>query len=442
MGLTKEDVLRLVRELDIQFIRLQFVDLLGVLKNVSITVDQLERALAGEVMFDGSSVEGFVRIEESDMYLRPDPETFTIFPWRPRAGGVARLICDVYLPDGTPFPGCPRQVLKRVLAEAEALGYTIQVGPEIEFFLFHFQEDGRPSLNTHDRAGYFDLAPVDLGEDARREIVLTLKEMGYAIEASHHEVAPGQHEVDLKYVPALAAADLITTFRIVVRTVAHRHGLHATFMPKPFSDQNGSGMHLNFSFFQEGKNRFYDPAGKWELSRLCLSFIGGLLKYAPDFTALTNPTVNSYKRLVPGHEAPVYIAWAAGNRSPLVRVPVARGIDTRVELRSPDPTCNPYLALAGVIAAGLKGVRGEILPPPPVEENLYLLTPERRAQMGIRDLPASLGEALALFRESALVQEVMGNHIYRKFLELKEWEWQAYQREVHNWEIEQYLARF
>lgn len=439
MSLTADDVIRLAQELDIQFVRLQFVDLLGVLKNVSVTVDQLERAIEGRVMFDGSSVEGFARIEESDMYLRPDPATFTVFPWRPRAGGVARLICDIVLPDGSPFPGCSRQILKNVLAEAEKMGYTIQVGPEIEFFLFHNDENNSHTLQTHDSAGYFDLAPADLGEDARREVVITLKEMGYSVEASHHEEAPGQHEVDLKYLPALAAADLITTFRTVVKVIAFRHGLKATFMPKPFSHQSGSGMHLNFSFFHHDENLFYDPKAPLELTPLCLSFIGGILGRALEFTAVTNPTVNSYKRLVPGHEAPLYVAWAQGNRSSLVRVPVARGSDTRVELRSPDPTCNPYLALAAVIKAGLEGVSGNIAAPPLIENNLYLLSPEERRKLNIKRLPRTLGEAIEIFKESTFMRDVLGDHIYQKYILLKEHEWDLYNKEVHDWEIKKYV---
>lgn len=439
MSLNADDVLRLAQELDIQFVRLQFVDLLGVLKNVSITVDQLERAIEGRIMFDGSSVEGFARIEESDMYLRPDPATFTVFPWRPRAGGVARLICDIVLPDGSPFPGCSRQVLKNVLARAEKMDYTVQVGPEIEFFLFHYDENNSNTLQTHDCAGYFDLAPSDLGEDARREVVITLKEMGYSVEASHHEEAPGQHEVDLKYVPALAAADLITTFRTVVKVIAFRHGLKATFMPKPFTNQSGSGMHLNFSFFRQEENLFYDSEEPMKLTPLSLSFIGGILERAREFTALTNPTVNSYKRLVPGHEAPVYVAWSKGNRSSLVRVPVARGIDTRVELRSPDPTCNPYLALAAIIEAGLEGISRKSAAPPLIDENLYLLSPEERRKLNIKTLPRTLGQAMEIFKESAFIRGILGDHIYHKYILIKDHEWDLYNKEVHDWEVKKYV---
>ncbi|BAF58912.1 glutamine synthetase [Pelotomaculum thermopropionicum SI] len=325
----KSQLIDKARNLGVKFIRLQFTDIFGVLKNVAITIEQLEKALNGELMFDGSSIHGFARIEESDMYLRPDPKSFVVFPWRPRDGGVARLICDVYNPDGTPFEGDPRCALKKVLAEAAEMGYTMQVGPELEFFLFHVDQDGNPTLHTHDRAGYFDLTPVDLGENARRDMVLILEQMGFEIEASHHEVAPGQHEIDFKYSDALDVADKIMTFKMVVRTTAQRHGLHATFMPKPVFGINGSGMHMNQSLFKDGKNAFYDPSAPDQLSETARYYIGGLIKHARSFTAITNPTVNSYKRLVPGYEAPVYIAWSGRNRSPLIRIPAKRGSSTR-----------------------------------------------------------------------------------------------------------------
>ncbi|HEX3029704.1 MAG TPA: type I glutamate--ammonia ligase, partial [Clostridia bacterium] len=347
---SKEDILRIVREQDVQFIRLQFTDIFGILKNVAITVDQLEKALDNKCMFDGSSIEGFVRIEESDMYLRPDPSTFVIFPWRPQTGKVARLICDVYNPDGTPFEGDPRYVLKRALEKATAMGYdTFNVGPECEFFLFLTDNDGNPTTITHDNGGYFDLGPVDLGENARRDMCLALEEMGFEIEASHHEVAPGQHEIDFKYGDALSTADNILTFKLVVKTIAQRHGLHATFMPKPIFGINGSGMHTNTSLFKQGKNVFYDEKDPLQLSREAYWFIGGLMKNMRSIAAVTNPIVNSYKRLVPGYEAPVYVAWSARNRSPLIRIPAARGASTRVELRCPDPSCNPYLAIAAIL---------------------------------------------------------------------------------------------
>ncbi|HAG07691.1 MAG TPA: type I glutamate--ammonia ligase, partial [Peptococcaceae bacterium] len=392
--LTAEDVRRIAREEGVKFIRLQFTDIFGVLKNVAITIDQLDKALDGELTFDGSSIEGFVRIEESDMYLVPDPNTFVVFPWQTNGGKVARLICDVYTPEGRPFIGDPRHVLRRAVAEAEALGYSMLVGPELEFFLFHVGADGRPTTHTHDRAGYFDLAPVDLGEEARRDIILTLEQIGFEIEASHHEVAPGQHEIDFKHGEALDIADKMVTFRFVVRTLAQRHGLHATFMPKPIFGINGSGMHVNLSLFRRGQNAFYDPHAPEQVSDELRWFVGGLIKHARALAAITNPTVNSYKRLVPGYEAPVYVAWADANRSALIRIPAKRGASTRVELRNPDPTANPYLALAAILQAGLDGIKNKIEPPSRCDENIYAMTEEQRKARGIINLPASLREAL------------------------------------------------
>ncbi|MDA8334224.1 MAG: type I glutamate--ammonia ligase [Peptococcaceae bacterium] len=442
MRYTPEDVVRLAREEDVKFIRLQFTDIFGVLKNLAITVDQLEKALSGEIMFDGSSIEGFVRIEESDMYFRPDPNTFAIYPWRPREGAVARLICDVYNADGTPFAGDPRQVLRAVACDALDMGYIMNVGPELEFFLFHADDQGRPTLETHDQAGYFDLSPVDLGENARRDMVLTLERMGFEIEASHHEEAPGQHEIDFKYSDALDTADKIVTFKMVVRTIAQRHGLHATFMPKPITGVNGSGMHTNQSLAAEGENAFYDPEGDRQLSLVARWYIGGLLKHIRAVTAVTNPTVNSYKRLVPDYEAPVYIAWAEKNRSPLIRIPAKRGPSTRIELRNPDPSCNPYLALAVMLAAGLDGVRNKIEPPPAADVNLYRLSEAEREALGVTSLPSSLGEALGELRSDAVVRGALGEHVYNKFVEAKRRELDSYQAQVHPWELETYLARY
>ncbi|OIQ60301.1 glutamine synthetase [Moorella thermoacetica] len=439
--LTKEDVLQMVEEMNVRFIRLQFTDIFGVLKNVAITPAELEKALDGELMFDGSSIHGFVRIEESDMYLRPDPSTFAIFPWRPMDGAVARLICDVYNPDGTPFAGCPRGVLKRVLAEAEAMGYTMYAGPEAEFFLFHTNGQ-KPTLVTHDQAGYFDLSPVDLGEDARRDMVFSLEAMGFEVEASHHEVAPGQHEIDFKYDNALATADKIATFKFVVRTIAQRHGLHATFMPKPVAGINGSGMHTHQSLFKEGRNAFYDPDDPLELSKVAYYYIGGLMHHARALTAITNPTVNSYKRLVPGFEAPVYIAWSPRNRSPLIRVPAKRGASTRIELRNPDPSCNPYLALAVMLKAGLDGIKKQIQPPAPAERNIYEMTPAERRDLGIGSLPGDLKEALAELSRDEVIREALGDHVYRHFVEAKEKEWEQYRIQVHQWEVDHYLTLF
>ena len=343
---TKEDIFRIVEEEDVEFIRLQFTDIFGTLKNVAITSSQLEKALNNKCMFDGSSIEGFVRIEESDMYLYPDLDTFTIFPWRPQQGKVARIICDIYCADKTPFTGDSRYILKRQIEEAKNLGYTFNVGPECEFFLFHQDENGQPTTLSHEKAGYFDLGPVDLGENARRDMVLTLEDMGYEIEASHHEVAPAQHEIDFKYDEALQTADNIMTFKLAVKTIAKRHGLFASFMPKPKYGINGSGMHINMSLSKDGHNIFHDPDGKMGLSKEAYYFIGGIMKHMKGVTLIMNPLVNSYKRLVPGYEAPCYIAWSATNRSPLIRIPASRGEETRVELRSPDPAANPYLALA------------------------------------------------------------------------------------------------
>lgn len=439
---TKEDVLSLVEEHGVKFIRLQFTDILGVLKNVAITAEQLRKALYDGIMFDGSSIEGFVRIEESDMYLVPDPTTFTIFPWRGRESAVGRLICDVYNPDGTPFAGCPRYALKRVLAEARDLGYTMNVGPEAEFFLFQTDQTGFPTVSTHDEGGYFDLSPVDRGEDTRRDIVMALKEMGFEVEASHHEVAPGQHEIDFKYDDALATADKVVTFRYVVRAIAQRHGLHATFMPKPVFGINGSGMHVHQSLFANGTNAFFDPGQPLQLSETAMHYLGGLLYHVRAITAITNPTVNSYKRLVPGYEAPVYIAWSPRNRSPLVRIPPRRGNGTSMELRSPDPSCNPYLAFAVILKAGLDGIKKRIAPPPPVYQNIYEMSEAERKELGIGSLPGSLGEALDELRNDEVIQEALGPHIYEKFMAAKTLEWNEYRAQVHPWEREQYLTRY
>ncbi|MCM1565725.1 MAG: type I glutamate--ammonia ligase [Dehalobacter sp.] len=439
MNYTKEDVLREAYEKGVKFMRLQFTDIFGVLKNVSIPVEQLEKALDGEMMFDGSSIEGFVRIEESDMYLRPDPDTFVVFPWRPAEGGVARLICDVYNPDGTPFNGCPRNTLKKVLAEASEMGFKCYIGPELEFFLFHVDTEGRPTLITHDKAGYFDMTPVDLGESARRDMVLALEQMNFEIEASHHEVAPGQHEIDFKYADALEMADKMVTFRFVVRTIAQRHGLHATFMPKPIFGINGSGMHVNQSLFKNGKNVFYDQEGPMNLSSEAYHYIAGIMEHAKAFTAITNPTVNSYKRLVPGYEAPCYIAWSGRNRSPLIRIPAKRGSSTRIELRSPDPSCNPYLALAVQIKAGLDGIKRKLNPPEAVDLNIFAMDDRQRKEMGIDSLPGDLKEALTLLSNDEVIKDALGEHIYSRFVAAKTEEYDSFRIAVHKWEIDRYL---
>ncbi|HHY82197.1 MAG TPA: type I glutamate--ammonia ligase [Clostridiales bacterium] len=439
---TKEDIVRICRNEQVQFIRLQFTDIFGTLKNVAVTVKQLEKALENEIMFDGSSIEGFVRIEESDMIICPDPNTFVIYPWTSSQERVARLICDVHNADGTPFEGCPRNTLKRVLKEAADMGYTMQVGPEAEFFLFHVDSEGKSTVTTHDNASYFDLAPVDKGELARRDMCLTLEAMGFEIEASHHEVAPGQHEIDFKYDDALTTADNIMTFKMVVRFIAMKHGLHATFMPKPIYGTAGSGMHLNQSLFKNGKNVFYDPNGPIQLSQEAYYYMGGLLKHAPAITAITNPLVNSYKRLVAGYEAPVYIAWSAQNRSPLIRIPSKRGTATRLEFRSPDPSCNPYLALAVTLKAGLDGIRNKIAPPPPVNRNIYDMTESEREKECICCLPGSLYEAIEALQNDKLIRETLSEHSYSRYVEAKLIEWNEYKMQVTQWEIDRYLNKF
>lgn len=442
--MNSNDVIRIVQEENVKFIRLQFTDIMGVLKSISIPVEQLEKAMDGELMFDGSSIEGFVRIEESDMYLRPDINSFLVLPWvSPTSSGkTARFICDIYDSEGNPFHGCPRFALANVLHEAKDMGYTMQVGPEPEFFMFQVDENGTPSLQTNDKASYFDLPPVDKGEDARRDMVETLQSIGFEIEAAHHEVAPGQHEIDFKYMDALRTADNIMTFRIVVRTVAQRHGLHATFMPKPVFGINGSGMHMHISLFKDGKNIFHDAAKEDGLSEECLHFIAGVLKHAPAISAITSPTVNSYKRLVPGYEAPVYIAWSYKNRSPLIRIPAKRGISTRIEVRSPDPSCNPYLGMAVILKAGLEGIREKLTPPPSVEQNIYDMDLASRNEMGIASLPENLYEAIKELKQDKLIQEALGEHIYSRFVIAKIKEWESYSSRVYDWELDEYLEKF
>ena len=441
MSMTKEDVLQKAEELDVKFVRLQFTDILGITKNVAITVEQLEEALEEGIMFDGSSIDGFTRIQESDMYLKPDFDTFITFPWRPEAGGtVARLICDVYKPDGEPFIGGPRNVLQNVLEEAEEMGYEMYVGPEPEFFLFEKTEEGEATTITHDDGGYFDLGPVDLGQDARRDIILALDEMGFEVEASHHEVAPGQHEIDFKYEDALSTADNIATFKFVVKSIASQHGLHATFMPKPIFGENGSGMHVHQSLFEDGDNVFYEEGAELGLSQTAKYYIGGLLKHAKAIAAITNPTINSYKRLVPGYEAPVYQAWSASNRSALIRIPAASGAGTRLEMRNPDPTANPYLAIAVMLKAGLDGIKNEIEPPAEVVENIYEMTAERKAELGIESLPANINQAVQELLKDETIQDALGEHILEHFVTAKEVEWDTYRTQVHDWELDQYLS--
>lgn len=440
---TKDDIFRMVEEEDVEFIRLQFTDIFGTLKNIAITSSQLEKALDNKCMFDGSSVEGFVRIEESDMYLYPDYDTFEIFPWRPQQGKVARLICDVYTPDGKPFEGDPRWILKKTIKEANEMGYRFDVGPECEFFLFHTDDNGLPTTLSHEKAGYFDLGPNDLGENIRRDMVLTLEEMGFEIEASHHEVAPAQHEIDFKYDEALKTADNIQTFKMTVKTIAKRHGLYATFMPKPKFGISGSGMHINMSLAtKEGKNIFADENGKIGLSDDAYHFIAGIMKHARGMSAITNPLVNSYKRLVPGYEAPVYIAWSAKNRSPLIRIPASRGNGTRVELRNPDPTANPYLVLALCLAAGLAGIKNKIEVPESVDCNIYEMTPGERRAAGIENMPADLKEAVDCLVADEFLCSVLGEHITTKYVEAKMKEWENYTTRVSQWEIDEYLYKY
>ena len=439
---TTQDILRLVQEEDVEFIRLQFTDIFGNLKNVAITVSQLEKALDNECMFDGSSIEGFARIEESDMYLNPDYNTFEIFPWRPQQGKVARMICDVYRPNGEPFEGDPRYILKRAIKMAADMGYVFEVGPECEFFLFNTDENAMPTTITHEQAGYFDLGPVDFGENARRDIVLTLEDMGFVIEASHHEVAPAQHEIDFRYDEALITADNIMTFKLAVKTIAKRHGLHATFMPKPKYGVNGSGMHINMSLSKDGRNIFADKTDKFGLSREAYFFIGGIMKHMKGMTAITNPLVNSYKRLVPGFEAPVHIAWSATNRSPLIRIPATHGTGTRIELRCPDPAANPYLALAVCLRAGLDGIANRMMPPESVDCNIFEMSREQRESCGIEEIPGTLIEAIHAMEADGFIKDVLGTHTYTKYIDGKKEEWNRYRSQVTDWEIRAYLNNF
>ncbi len=438
---TKKDIIRLVEEEDVEFIRLQFTDMFGVLKNVAVTKSQMEKALDNRCMFDGSSIEGFVRIEESDMYLYPDLDTFTIFPWRPQQGKVARIICDVRRPDGQPFEGDPRYILKRAIAQASELGYRFDVGPECEFFLFHTDDEGNPTTVTNERAGYFDLGPVDLGENARRDMVLTLEDMGFEIEASHHEAAPGQHEIDFKYDEAMITADNIMTFKLAVKTIAKRFGLFASFMPKPKYGVNGSGMHINMSLWKDGRNIFDQEEGEMGLSEDAYYFIGGIMKHMKGMSLITNPLVNSYKRLVPGYEAPIYIAWSGVNRSPLLRIPSSRGQETRIELRSPDPAANPYLVIAVCLSAGLDGIKNRIMPPAAVNKNVFDLSAQEMEELQIDALPRDLGEAMEELKKDSFIQQVLGDHIYRKYMEAKEREWAEYKAQVTAWEVEEYLYK-
>ena len=438
---TREDILQLVEEEDVAFIRLQFTDIFGMMKNMAVTVSQLEKALDNRCMFDVSSVEGLSCEEDSDMYLYPDPRTFEIFPWRPQQGKVARLICDVYRPDGTPYEVDPRYVLKKAIAEAAEEGYTMNVGPECEFFLFHTDDDGLPTTLTHEKAGYFDVGPLDLGENARRDMVLTLEDMGFEITSSHHEIAPAQHEIDFRYDEALVTADNLMTFKMVVKTIAKRHGLHATFMPKPRTETYGSGMHINLSLNRNGVNAFQSADDKNGLSREGYYFIGGLMKHIKAITCITNPTVNSYKRFVPGYDAPVYIGWSSKTRGPLIRVPSGRGENTRIELRSPDSTANPYLALAVLLMAGLDGIRNKIEPRHSIDRNIQKMTRQQREELKIDELPRTLKDAVDELEKDEFIQQVLGKDLAEKIIRARRKEYQAYSMRVTDWEITNYLHR-
>lgn len=439
--MTKQDILNLIEEEDVRFVRLQFTDMLGNMRNLAITTSSLDDALSGRIMFDGSLIEGFVSVEESDLYLYPNLDTFAIFPWRPHQGKVARLICDVYKPCGARLESDPRYVLQKVIKEAEDMGYTFEVGPECEFFLFNTDERGVPTLEPHDNAGYLDLAPLDNGENCRRDICLTLEEMGYKINASHHEKAPGQHEIAFRHADALTTADRLVTFRTVVKTIAKRNGLHATFMPKPMEGVSGSGMHLKMTLVKDGKNVFDNGNGK--LTDTAKHFIAGILKYTPDMACLTNPTVNSYKRFIPGFEAPCYISWSENNRSLLVRVPTVReGGEKHIELRSPDSTANPYLAIAACLKAGLEGIKNEEPLQSGIDVNIYKLSERERASLGIKSLPISLNEAVKIAKGSEFVRELIGEKFMLSYLAAKEKEYDEYRKTINQWEIENYLIQY
>jgi glutamine synthetase len=446
MGVKAVEILKECDKQGVRFLRLQFTDILGIIKNVEVPRSQFQKALDGEIQFDGSSIEGFTRIEESDMGLVPDLDTFRIFPWSHPNGKVARLVCDIIEPDGKPFAGCPRQTLKRQMDKAKALGYTLMTGPEAEFFLFRRDADGNPIVDTHDEGGYFDLTPVDRGEEARRDIVVALEAMGFEVEAAHHEVAPGQHEIDFKYGDAVTTADQVTTFKLIVKKVALDHGLHATFMPKPIFGVNGSGMHVHQSLVTGSgaslKNAFFDAKAKYQLSSVAMNYIGGILKHARAIAAITNPLVNSYKRLVPGYEAPVNVAWSERNRSPMVRIPARRGMGTRCEVRMPDPSCNPYLAFTVMLAAGLDGIKNKLDAGEPVNQNVFEMSAREKKRLKIDVLPGSLAEALECLEKDDLLKNALGEHVYEKFVEAKRSELATYVARVHAWEIDTYLKAY
>jgi glutamine synthetase len=435
----RQDILNMAREHDVKFIRLWFTDILGILKSFAITVEELEGALEEGMGFDGSSIEGFARIDESDMVALPDPATFQMLPWRPREQyAVARMFCDILRPGGQPFEGDPRYVLKRNLKRAADLGYTYYVGPELEYFYFKDSESTQPL----DQGGYFDLTPRDAATDMRKETVLTLEGMNIGVEYSHHEVAPSQHEIDMRYTDALTMADSVMTYRLVVKEVAVKYGVHATFMPKPVYGINGSGMHVHQSLFKGDRNAFFDAKDSYHLSSIARCYIAGLLKHSPEITSVCNQWVNSYKRLVPGYEAPIYVSWARRNRSDLIRVPEyrpGREKATRIEFRSPDPACNPYLAFSVMLAAGLEGIEKNYQVPPPIEENVYEMREEERIKRGIETLPASLLEAILLTEQSDLVRKALGDHVFNAFIQNKKIEWDRYRSQVTEYELNKYL---
>lgn len=435
----REDVLRFVEDNNVKFIRFQFTDIGGIMKNIAINESNIENALDGTI-FDGSSIEGFARVGESDMLLIPDLSTLNIIPWRSQQGKVARFISDVFLPDGRPFDGDPRYILKKTLAKAAKEGYAFDVGPECEFFLFHTDDRGLPTTQTHDTASYFDLAPIDLGEDARREMCLVLEEMGFIIDASHHEAAAGQHEIDFRHDEALKTADNIMTFKMVVKIIAQKHGLHATFMPKPLSNEAGSGMHINMQLFKNGQNVFADNTDPIGISKEARHFIGGIFKHINGITALTNPLVNSYKRLIPGNEAPSYTTWSRNIRGPLIRIPIVRDGSAKLELLSPDAACNPYLALSVLLEAGLEGIREGIEPPAEITENPMNMSAERMKELGVKRLPESLGDALKAFEADELIKNTLGSYTFSRYLSIKRAEWEEYCRQVNEWELERYLS--
>jgi len=437
-SLTQKDVLKIVKERDVKFIRLWFTDILGQLKSFAITDDELEGAFAEGMGFDGSSIKGFARIDESDMLARPDPVTFQLVPWRPKEKAVARMFCDILNPDGSSYEGDPRYVLKRNLEKLRESGHTFYVGPELEYFYFESSKDPK----TLDEGGYFDLTTLDAAGDLRRETVLTLEAMGIKVEYSHHEVAPSQHEIDLRFEDALTMADHVMTYRIVVKEIANKHGVYATFMPKPLFGVNGSGMHTHQSLFKGDRNAFFDPDDPYHLSEVAKGYIAGILRHAREITAVTNQWVNSYKRLVPGYEAPVYLSWARRNRSTLVRVPMykpGKERATRIEYRSPDPSCNPYLAFSVMLAAGMRGIREKYELPDPVEKDVYHLSVDERRELGIESLPGSLIEAIELTEGSDLVREALGEHVFQSFIMSKKVEWDDYRMVIHPFELEKFL---